>query len=137
MKKRTYYSDEECAMIVGGYRLTDGYERDYAKKMGVGPNAISYMKTRAIKGNFRQKFPEHFGDIVASNATLNVVDHRSDEVARLNEKVAELELLNKTMREQVHTVTQTNIRLANQLERAKRRLGKAVSLLLDDELKGE
>lgn len=131
-RKRTFYTDEETAMIVGGYRLTDGYERDYATRLGIEAALLSHLKKRAVRDGLRQKFPEHFGDTTTTGQELKptypgpIPEIRYVSDVADQRKIAQLE-------GEVDTMKATNVRLANQLEKAKRRLGKAVSLLLDDE----
>lgn len=110
--ERRNFTAEEIAKIVGGYRLTDGYERDYATKVGVSGPQLSYMKQQAVKHNLQEKFPEHFGTRILS-----------DHGARM--MVEALEMQNANLMAQV-------LHLQAELEKANKRLGKAVNMLLDD-----
>lgn len=114
LRTRKNWTDEEVAQIVGGYRLTDGQQQDYAVKIGISKNALSYCVQKARMLDLRRKFPGYFGD------TTKVVH---DAQAENQLALAKLE---------IDGLLAANARLVAELDRTKRRLGKAVNMLLDD-----
>lgn len=114
LRTRKNWTDEEVAQIVGGYRLTDGQQQDYATKIGISKNALSYCVQKSRMLDLRARFPGYFGD------TERVVH---DTVTASELALAKLE---------IDGLKIANARLAGELEKAKRRLGKAVNMLLDD-----
>ena len=121
MKKRAYYSDEEAAMIVGGYRLTDGYQMEYAAKMGITPTMLSYLVKRARKDDVRAQFPEFFGDAPAVPQTEPVV---LGDPVELN---LQLDNMACTLADKEREIEELYAKLLT----SERRLQNAINLILD------
>lgn len=138
IRPRIYRSDEEVARIVGGYRLTDGYQQDYAEARGLEKNTLSWMIKRARNTDLRGKFPQLFGDIggpahpilAAPVAHGDPVDG-SFKIAALKKEREDLSLqvdaLNGLLAQKEAEIEE----LYAKLLKSERRLQNAIGLILD------
>lgn len=113
-KTRKNWTDEEVAQIVGGYRLTDGQQQEYAEKIGVSKNALSYCVQKARMLDLRARFPDYFGDATPHATAEALQQENAVLTARLTELGASF------------------VALQDELRNTKRKLEKAVNMILDD-----